>query len=75
MLGVDLAAVPGFATPTVLVLLCELGPAKHFGNWLGLGPDNRIAGGKIYSVRTRDVKSRMAEALRLPAQNLWQAKN
>ena len=83
VLGVDLTAVPGFATPTVLVLLCELGPefaakfptAKHFGSWLGLCPDNRITGGKIYSVRTRDVKSRVAEALRLAAQSLWQAKN
>jgi hypothetical protein len=83
VLGVDLTAVPGFATPTVLVLLCELGPefaeafptAKHFGSWLGLCPDNRITGGKIYSVKTRDVKSRVAEALRLAAQSLWQAKN
>ena len=83
VLGVDLSAVPGFAAPTVLVLLCELGPefaekfrtAKHFGSWLGLCPDNRITGGKIYSVRTRDVKSRVAEALRLAAQSLWQAKN
>lgn len=83
VLGVDLTAVPGFQAPTVLVLLCELGPefaakfatAKHFGSWLGLCPDNRITGGKIYSVRTRDVKSRVAEALRLAAQSLWQAKN
>ena len=83
ILGVDLTSVPGFATPTVMVLLCELGPefaekfpsAKHFGSWLGLCPDNRITGGKIYSVRTRDVKSRVAEALRLAAQSLWQAKN
>jgi len=81
--GVDLTAVPGLQTPTALVLLCELGPgfaakfrtAKHFGSWLGLCPDNRITGGKIYSVRTRDVKSRVAEALRLGAQSLWQAKN
>ena len=83
ILGVDLTAVPGFASPTVLVLLCELGPefaakfptAKHFGSWLGLCPDNRITGGKTYSVKTRDVKSRVAEALRLAAQSLWQAKN
>ena len=83
VLGVDLTSVPGFASPTVLVLLCELGPefaekfatAKHFGSWLGLCPDNRITGGKIYSVKTRDVKSRVAEALRLAAQSLWQAKN
>jgi len=83
VLGVDLTAVPGFQTPTVLVLLCELGPefaekfptAKHFGSWLGICPDNRITGGKIYSVRTRDVKSRVAEALRLAAQSLWRAQN
>lgn len=83
VLGVDLASVPGFQTPTVLVLLCELGPefaekfpsAKHFGSWLGLCPDNRITGGKIYSIKTRDVKSRVAEALRLAAQSLWQAQN
>ncbi len=83
VLGVDLTAVPGFATPTVLTLLCELGPefaakfptAKHFGSWLGLCPDNRITGGKIYRVRTRDVKSRVAEALRLAAQSLWLAQN
>ena len=83
VLGVDLTAVPGFQTPTVLVLLCELGPefsgkfatAKHFESWLGLCPDNRITGGKIYSVRTRDVKSRVAEALRLAAQSLHRAQN
>jgi transposase len=83
VLGVDLTAVPGFQAPTVLVLLGELGPdfaakfptAKHFGSWLGLCPDNRITGGKIYSVRTRDVKSRVAEALRLAAQSLHRAEN
>jgi len=83
VLGVDLTAVPGFQTPTVLVLVCELGPtfadkfktAKHFGSWLGLCPDNRITGGRIYSVKTRDVKSRVAKALRLAAQNLGRAQN
>ncbi len=67
----------------MLVLLAEPGPdfaesfktAKHFGSWLGLCPDNRITGGKINSVRTRHVKSRIAEALRLAAQSLWRAKN
>ena len=38
-------------------------------------PDNRITGRKIYSVRTRDVKSRVAEALRLATQSLWRAQN
>ena len=83
VLGVDLTAVPGFQGPTALVLLGELGPgfverfptAKHFGSWLGLCPDNWITGGKIYSVRTREVKSRVAGALRLAARRLWRAQN
>jgi transposase len=83
VLGVDLTAVPSFQTPTVLVLVAELGPdfaqkfpsAKHFSSWLGVCPDNRISGGKILSVTTRSVKSRVAEALRLAAQSLVHAKN
>jgi len=83
VLGVDLTAVPSFQTPTVLVLVAELGPgfaekfpsAKHFSSWLGVCPDNRISGGKILSVATRSVKSRVAEALRLAAQSLVHAKN
>lgn len=83
VLGVDLTAVPGFAASTALLLLGELGPAfaekfptgKHFVSWLGLCPDNRITGGKIYSVKTRDVKSRVAQALRLAARSLWRAQN
>ena len=72
-----------FKVNTALTLCTELGPdfvqkfptAKCFASWLGLCPDNRITGGKIYSVKTRDVKSRVAEALRLAAQSLWQARN
>ncbi len=75
--------MPGFQKPTVLVLVCELGPAfaekfktaKHFGSRLGLCPDNRITGGKVYTVKTRDVKSRVAKALRLAAQSLGRAEN
>jgi hypothetical protein len=78
VLGVDLTQVLGFQTPTVLVLLCELGPefmakfatAKHFGSWLVLCPDNRITGGKIISLKTCAVKSRVAMASRLCAQSL-----
>jgi transposase len=83
VLGVDLTAVSGFQTPTVLVLVAELGPdfaakfpsAKHFASWLGLCPDNRVTGGKVTSSSTRPVKSRVAEALRLAAQSLWHAQN
>lgn len=83
ILGVDLTAVPSFQTPTVLLLLAELGPdfpnkfnsAKRFASWLGVCPDNRISGGKVLSAPTRDVKSRVAQALRLAAQSLWRAQN
>jgi transposase len=80
--GVELTQVPGLQANTALVLFGELGPdfvnrfptAKCFASWLGLCPDNRITGGRILSVKTRDVKSRAAEALRLAAQALWQSK-
>lgn len=81
--GVDLTQVPGVQVNTALVLFTELGPdfvtrfptAKCFASWLGLCPDNRITGGKVISVKTREVKTRSAEALRLAAQSLWRAKN
>ena len=79
--GVELTQVPGLQVSTALVLFGELGPdfvqrfptAKCFASWLGLCPDNRITGGRVISVKTRDVKSRAAEALRLGAQALWQS--
>jgi transposase len=81
--GIDLTQIPGIQINTSLVLFTELGPdfvsrfptAKCFASWLGLCPDNRITGGKIISVKTRDVKSRTALALRLAAQSLWRSKD
>ena len=77
ILGTDLTQVPGFQVPTVYTLFAELGadlspfPASdHFASWLGLCPDNRISGGKVLSVKTRHVKHRVAQALRLAAQSL-----
>jgi transposase len=77
ILGVDLTKVPGLQVHSVHALFSEIGrdlsafpTAKHFVSWLGLCPDNRISGGKILSVRTRDVKSRAARVLRLAAQSL-----
>jgi transposase len=77
ILGTDLTQVPGLQLNTIPRLFTEIGSdlsafpsAKHFASWLGLCPDNRISGGKILSVKTRDVKSRAADALRLAAQSL-----
>jgi transposase len=77
ILGVDLTSVPGIDIATISVFLTEVGPtlerfasAKHFSSWLGLCPDNRITGGRVLSAKTRDVKSRMAYALRMAASTL-----
>ena len=43
---------------------------RNWPSWLGICPNNRITGGKIFSSRTRKVKNRLATALRLAAQSL-----
>jgi transposase len=80
--GVDLTAVPGVSTLTAHTLLTEVGPdlskfanAAAFASWLGLCPDNRISGGKILSVATRKVKSRLAIGLRMAAQSLHRSQS
>lgn len=82
ILGVDLTQVPGLQATNVHALFAELGPdlsafpsAKHFCSWLGLCPDNRVSGGKVLSARTRKVRSRVANTLRLAAQGLWHGDN
>lgn len=83
--GVDLGAIPGVSTQLLATLLSEVGSArtllgqfkseKHFASWLGLCPDNRKSGGKVLASRTRQVANRLAGALRLSAQALWQSKS
>ena len=75
--GVDLTDIPGVSSLTAHLFLTEVGAdlskfpsAAAFASWLGLCPDNRISGGKILSVRTRHVVSRLAIALRLAAHSL-----
>jgi transposase len=80
ILGVDLTAIPGMSAQAVLTFFCEVGPqitrfpsSKHFASWLGLCPDNRITGGKILSSKTRDVRCRLANALRMAATTLYRS--
>lgn len=77
VLGVDLTTVPGLGVLNVHRLFAELGrdlsafpTSKHFASWLGLCPDNRVSGGRVLSTRTRDVRSRVAQVLRLAVQTL-----
>ena len=80
ILGVDLTAIPGMSAQAVLTFFCEVGPqitrfasSKHFASWLGLCPDNRISGGKILSSKTRNVRCRLANALRMAATTLYRS--
>jgi transposase len=80
ILGVDLTAIPGMSAQGVLNFFCEVGPqitrfasSKHFASWLGLCPDNRISGGKILSSKTRNVRCRLANALRMAAITLYRS--
>jgi len=80
ILGVDLTAIPGMSAQAVLTFFCEVGPqitrfpsSRHFASWLGLCPDNRISGGKILSSKTRNVRCRLANALRMAATTLYRS--
>ena len=80
ILGVDLTGIPGMSAQGVLSFFCEVGPqitrfpsSRHFASWLGLCPDNRISGGKILSSKTRNVRCRLANALRMAATTLYRS--
>lgn len=81
MAGVDLPAIDGLESATVLTILSETGTdmshwrsGKHWAAWLTLAPNNRITGGK--PIRKRGViirPNRAAQAFRLAAQTLERA--
>ena len=67
---------------TALVILMELGTdlnafahEKNFVSWLGLCPQHRGSGGKIFKRRIRRGANRVARALRMAAQGCHHAKN
>jgi len=83
--GVDLSSVDGISAATLAVFMTELGTGEQittafksnqaFCSWLAVCPDNRISGGKVLKAKTRQVKSRVAGALRLAAQALSHSKS
>src|SRR5262245_3876940 len=82
MAGVDLTQIEGISATTALVLLSELGVdlsafphEKNFVSWLGLCPQHRGSGGKIFKRRTRRGANRVARALRMAAQGCHRAQN
>lgn len=80
--GVDLFAIEGVSSGTILTPLSEIShdifkfnSAKQFTSYLRLAPNNRISGGKIISSRTPKGANRMALALRNAANTIEQKKD
>jgi transposase len=82
LLGTDLTRIDGISDLTAHIFFTEVGPdlskfnnANHFCSWLGLCPNNKISGGKILSSHTRPGSNRVAQALRISANSLWNCKS
>jgi len=81
MTGVDLFAVKGLSTDTLLTLAGEVGfdmspwrTEKHFSSWLGLSSGTKKSGGKILSSKTKRTSNRAAAAFRIGAASLSRSK-
>ncbi len=73
--GVDLGGMPGISAGVPCAPISEVGTRdqlltafptpERFASWMGLCPDNRISGDKVFKARKRKVKSRLAAVMRL----------
>jgi transposase len=79
--GIDLTKIDGINVMTAQTIVAEVGldmskwPSEaHFASWLGLCPDNKITGGKVYHRGSRHVENRAATAFRMAATSLWRSK-
>ena len=81
MVGIDLTAIDGLSSSSVLTILSETGTdmspwnsGKSFAAWLALSPNNRITGGKPIRRKGLVIRpNRAAQAFRLAAQTLERA--
>jgi transposase len=79
--GTDLTRIDGIDAMTAQTVVSESGidmsrfaTEKHYSSWLGLCPNHQITGGKVRRRRTRKVRNRAAQALRVAAQSLHRSK-
>jgi transposase len=79
--GLDLTRIDGINVMMAQTIVAEVGLDRsrwateaHFASWLGLCPDNKITGGRIYRRGTRHVENRAAAAFRMAATSLWRSK-
>lgn len=82
LVGVDLTAIPGLSTASVLALLAETGldmsrwrSSKAFASWLGICPNNRVSGGKVLASKSKTCVNRAARIFRMAAYGLHHAKS
>lgn len=82
LVGVDLTAIPGLSTASVLALIAETGitmdrwrSSKAFASWLALCPNNRISGGKVLASESKACVNRAARIFRMAAYGLHHAKS
>jgi len=80
LLGVDLRIIDGIDLMTAQTLYSELGPdlsawptEKHFTSWLELSPRRDVSGGHVIRQEKRQVRNRVANALRNAAQSLFRS--
>jgi transposase len=80
LFGVDLTRIDGIDVVTAQVILSELGTDLSafpdegaFSSWLELAPRRDITGGKVIKQKSRESKNRVANALRMSAESLWQS--
>jgi transposase len=73
--GLDLTRIDGINVMMAQTIVAEVGldmsrwaTEAHFASWLGLCPDNKITGGKVYRRGIRHVENRAAAAFRTNAQ-------
>jgi len=79
--GIDLTLIDGINVMIAQIIVAEVGldmskwPTEaHFASWLGLCPNNKVTGGKVYHRGTRHVENRAATAFRMAATSLWRSK-
>jgi uncharacterized protein with PIN domain len=81
--GVDFSIVPGLSAMTIQTAVSECGTnlgasfmdEHHYASWLGLSPNNKITGGRVFSTKSLPRPSPAAMALRLAAQSLRSSKS
>src|SRR5262249_10247022 len=80
MAGVDLTVIEGVSETTALTILSEIGTdlrrfhsEKNFVSWLGLCPQHRGSGGKIFYRGVRRGANRAAKAFRMAGQGCHHA--